>query len=266
MVNPDIRFNQPPPRTSNPSQASRPAGPPSGSKNFEKVMRRDSRGSKEDESDDDKIKENKGSEGQEGELEEASDQTKEKPSSIFDLSRSGKQKPLMTPKDSSEGEFNEEMLTGIAEGKKMTEGDKMEGKPSNASLLAQSQKSEASSEKLAKKGEDSVATLSEKGRIASEEAEKKRQASDSQLEKQLEASKGKKALEEEALAKMGKKGGADDELAESSFRKKEGKEGQADNRSDLAAQTISQERQQPLVNPIETAKAQTLRGLNNSKI
>lgn len=124
MVNPDIRFNIPPARTGGSGGPSKPEGEPSGSKNFEKVMKRDDRGSGGQQKDDDNIKQKKGPEGEQddAELGDAESKPKEKPASIFDMSRATKP-PVVKPEVVAEPP-SEELLVEMAENKQLSGKDK----------------------------------------------------------------------------------------------------------------------------------------------
>ena len=116
-------FNSPNNSRASPTGSTRPSGEPSGSKNFEKVMRKDGRSSDGNNPEDDRIgkkdEENAGMEEQ-GLAEAAEENSKSKqPQSIFDLSSTGKNKsvaqsPLKSPLENA---LPEELLVAGEESK-----------------------------------------------------------------------------------------------------------------------------------------------------
>lgn len=128
MVNPiNPNINTTPLRSNTPSGSSRPTGEPSGSKNFEKVMNRDERNSGGQGSGDDKIKKTDEDGAEVEEADESQEKPKGKPSSIFDLSGSSKQKPPapQVPMGATvEEPPSEELLVEMAENKMLSGKDK----------------------------------------------------------------------------------------------------------------------------------------------
>lgn len=120
MVNPDIRINSQPIRSTSSSDSGRPTGSPSGSKSFEKVMGRDERGGQEQQKEGKLGKKDNEEEGKNLEDSEEQAPVKEKPAGLFDLSRGTKPKqppPMQafTFEAALEEPPAEENLVGMAE-------------------------------------------------------------------------------------------------------------------------------------------------------
>jgi hypothetical protein len=121
MVNPDMRFNPTPPRSSSPDGLGRPSGDQSRTKSFEKVMKREERGAKSQDQDDDKVKEKQGDDVAE-DIDDAASKGKEKPMNIFEMS-SKKPAVQQFPPEATDVP-NEELLVEMAENKMLSGKDK----------------------------------------------------------------------------------------------------------------------------------------------
>ncbi len=233
MVNPDMRFNTTPARSSSSSDGlGRPSGDASRTKNFEKVMKREERASKNPEQDDDNVKEKAGddvAETEEGKTDAAT--TKEKPASIFEMSA---RKPAPQPFPAAPPEMpSEEVLVEMAENKMLS--GKEKAKPEE---LFQQQKVVVPNKETADtkntEAEHLSAAYTRETEVASKDAKKQEQP-------QTGSEKSKKISTED-------RGGFQIETEHTSKSKD-------DNPDAARLSALSQgQQQQPLVNPLGDVK------------
>lgn len=237
MVNP-IRFNTPPNRP-NPSNsgASRPERDEDKNKNFEKVLKRDRQGEgREEKNDDEKIKDKKAIGNGESEQEEnPSMGKKEKPASIFDLSRSKSNPPPNTQKgtlgQTGEEGPSSELMTEIAENRKLAEKDL--SKEGGAHIKAQTEGAK-----------ESKALLQESENLATN------QSRDVEAQKQLEQSLAAKKHSDQAKVNEKGKGPTAATLKPEEKEKRPTLE-----RSSLSSHALAESQQQaPVVNSLGDAK------------
>lgn len=246
MVNPDMRFNVSPPRSSSPDGLGKPSGDDSRTKNFEKVLKRDDRGSRNQEQDDDKVKEKKGEEGEteEAQTGDAAGKPKEKPASIFDMSARQTTPPQakFNPGATVEQPPSEELLVEMAENKKLSGNEKT--RPEE----------QVQQPKVAvPKGSPQPVTVDNKNTDA------ENAAAAASREQEVSARDAKKQEQPKVASDKNKNASRDDQEfnleAERSSKSKEKLPSDfTRNPSDMNQLTQAQQ-QQPLVNPMGEAKA-----------